>query len=81
MDRTQLKYLNWINKIDCWYCGYMNGLANYWTEIAARTENFYCPIKHKRRKGFKEPTHHKDFIEFGDEKTFKNKAHEKPPIS
>jgi len=28
---------------------YENGLAGYFREIAARTEQYWCPIKHARR--------------------------------
>ena len=31
------------------YCSYGNGLAAYFREIAARTEQYWCPIKHARR--------------------------------
>jgi len=48
-DRQYLHYLNLIEKINCAYCSYANGLLAYLQEIAARTEQFWCPIKHAKR--------------------------------
>jgi len=41
------------------------------SEIAARTEKYWCGIKHQPARGFHEPKHHKDFLKYGDEKAFK----------
>jgi hypothetical protein len=49
IDRQQLEYLNAIERFHCTYCGYANGLIAYTREIAARTEQYFCPIKHARR--------------------------------
>ncbi len=38
LDRRKLAYLNGIEKVNCDYCGYANGLFGYAREIAARTE-------------------------------------------
>ena len=38
VDRHQLKYLNTIERFNCIYCGYVNGLVSYVREIVARTE-------------------------------------------
>jgi hypothetical protein len=52
IDRHKLAYLNLLQKFNCVYCGYFNGLVSYVREIAARTEQFWCPIRHaKRLKG------------------------------
>jgi hypothetical protein len=48
-DRGRLVYLNEVEKVACVYCSYANGLLAYITEIAARTEQHFCPIKHARR--------------------------------
>ncbi len=48
-DRGQLTYLNAIEKFNCEYCAYANGLIAYVREIASRTEEYWCPIKHARR--------------------------------
>lgn len=47
-DRHQLGFLNGIEKFHCSYCAYSNGLMAYATEIVARTEEYFCPIKHAR---------------------------------
>jgi hypothetical protein len=48
-DRQQLAYLNVIEKFHCTYCAYANGLLAYASEIVARTEQYFCPIKHARK--------------------------------
>ena len=48
-DRHHLAYLNLIEKINCAYCSYGNGLIAYVGEIAGRTEQYWCPIKHASR--------------------------------
>ena len=49
IDRHYLAYLNIIEKINCMFCGYANGVIAYVREIASRTELFWCPIKHAQR--------------------------------
>jgi hypothetical protein len=48
-DRHHLAYLNALEKLNCAYCSYGNCLIAYAREIAARTEQYWCPIKHARR--------------------------------
>lgn len=48
-DRAQLAYLNAFEKFHCVYCSYANGLLAYAREIVARTEQYFCPIKHARK--------------------------------
>ena len=48
-DRSQLQYLNFIEKFHCTYCEYANGVIAYVQEIIARTEQYFCPIKHARK--------------------------------
>jgi len=48
-DRHHLAYLNALEKLNCAYCSYANGLIAFTREIAARTEQYWCPIKHARR--------------------------------
>jgi len=67
IDRHKLTYLTPMDKIDCIYCGYANGLMQYASEIAGRTEKYWCAIKHKKSVGFLQPKHHKDFVDYGDE--------------
>lgn len=49
IDRQHLAYLNVIEKLNCIYCAYSNGLIEYFREVSARTEQYWCPIKHARR--------------------------------
>jgi len=72
IDRHKLKYLNWFEKVGCAYCGYGNGLLHYISEIAARTEKYWCGIKHAKDPNFRPPEHHKDFLEYGDKEGLDN---------
>jgi len=49
IDRQSLSYLNLIEKLNCIYCGYCGGIFAYAREVAARTEQYWCPIKHARK--------------------------------
>ena len=49
LDRQHLEYLNFIEKFHCTYCAYGTGLIAYMCEIVARTEQYFCPIKHARK--------------------------------
>ena len=69
-DRGDLPYLNAIEKINCMYCGYANGLIAYGREIAARTEQFFCPIKHARRIKAAHG-HYSSFFEYGDAESYR----------
>ena len=73
IDRHKLNYLNFIQKINCVYCSYANGLLNYSAAIAGETEKYWCGIKHKKYNGFVVPKHHKNFLKYGDKKSFKRK--------
>ena len=48
-DRHHLAYLNALEKLNCAYCSYANGIIAFTREVAARTEQYWCPIKHARR--------------------------------
>jgi hypothetical protein len=45
-DRRHLAYLNAIERLNCEYCTYANGLIAYVREVVSRTEQYWCPIKH-----------------------------------
>ena len=49
IDRHRLPYLNGIEKIHCLFCSYATGVLAYVREVASRTEQYWCPIKHGRR--------------------------------
>lgn len=64
-DRGQLKYLNFLERFNCIYCSCANGLCAYATEVAARTEQHWCPIKHARR--LRSPhSRYPHFFDYGD---------------
>jgi len=65
MDRYQLAYLNGIEKFNCIYCGYGNGVIAYAREIVARTEQYWCPIKHARKVVGTHKRYNK-FVGYGD---------------
>lgn len=64
-DRQQLGYLNFIEKFHCTYCAYGSGLMGYMSEILARTEQYFCPIKHAR-KILGTHARYKTFLDYGD---------------
>lgn len=70
IDRHQLGYLNGIEKLNCMYCGYGNGVIAYAREIIARTEQYWCPIKHARKALGRHRRYHK-FSDFGDGDNYK----------
>jgi len=73
IDRHYLAYLNIIQKANCVFCGYFNGLLAYVTEIAARTEQYWCPIKHASQLKV-EHSRYKRFLEYGDSEQFQATA-------
>ena len=69
-DRAHLAYLNLIEKINCAYCSYGNGLMAYGREVVARTEQYWCPIKHARKIMAAHP-YYTGFVDFGDAESYK----------
>ena len=68
-DRHKLAYLNTIEKINCTYCGYGNGVIAYAREIVSRTEQYWCPIRHARRvHGAHE--RYPGFFDYGDAEAY-----------
>lgn len=49
IDRHHLSYLNLFERLNCAYCGYANGVIAYAREVTARTEQYWCPIKHAHK--------------------------------
>lgn len=64
-DRHHLGYLNFYERLHCEYCAYANGLLAYCTEVVARTEQYFCPIKHAR-KVLGTHARYRHFLEYGD---------------
>ncbi|MET0014796.1 MAG: hypothetical protein ABW082_14620 [Sedimenticola sp.] len=73
IDRHQLAYLNVIEKFNCFYCSYANGVIAYSREVGARTEQFWCPIKHARRT---RDAHGRTerFLDYGDAEAYRRRA-------
>ena len=69
-DRGDLPYLNAIERFNCLYCGYGNGLASYFREVSARTEQYWCPIKHARRIHAAHDRY-PGFFEYGDADSYR----------
>ena len=72
IDRQHLAYLNAIEKLNCAYCGYANGLLAYAREIAGRSEQHWCPIKHARRT-YGQHQYYWGFSEYGDAESYADK--------
>jgi hypothetical protein len=72
-DRYHLAYLNLIEKLNCAFCSYANGLLAYVSEIAGRTEQYWCPIKHARHVIAAHDGYDK-FAEFGDADAFRKRT-------
>jgi hypothetical protein len=74
-DRAHLAYLNLIEKVNCAYCSYGNGVMAYGREVVARTEQYWCPIKHARKIMAAHP-YYTGFVDFGDAQSYKDQLEE-----
>lgn len=86
-DRQHLAYLNGIEKLNCLYCGYANGVFAFVREVAGRTEQYWCPIRHARRVRAPHP-HYREFVDYGDAEGYHRRLSalraelaEKPPAA
>jgi len=71
-DRGRLAYLNKIEQINCTYCSYANGVIAFVREVSARTERFWCPIKHASHlKGTH--SYYRQFEEYGDGENYQER--------
>jgi len=75
IDRQHLAYLNVLEKLNCVYCGYGNGVLAYVREVAARTEQYWCPIKHASRT---HAAHQRsvEFADYGDAEAYRRRVSE-----
>ena len=71
-DHQHLAYLNIIEKAHCLYCSYAVGLLAYAGEVIARTEQYFCPIKHAR-KMWAAHARYERFLEYGEADDFHGK--------
>jgi hypothetical protein len=70
IDRHKLAYLNIIEKLNCMYCSYSNGVFSYAREIISCTERYWCPIRHAR--SLLDPHKRYDgFAPYGDAESFR----------
>jgi hypothetical protein len=68
-DRHKLAYLNALQKFNCVYCSYGNGMIAYVQEIASRTEAYWCPIKHAQSTKSFMPRYAR-FSDYGSAETY-----------
>jgi hypothetical protein len=70
LQRRQRIGLNALEKVNCLYCGYANGVIAYTREIAPRTEQYWCPIRHAR---WVRGTHrrYETFMPYGDAASYR----------
>lgn len=71
IDRHKLKYLNFSKKFNCVYCGYFSGVISYAQEIAGRTEQYWCRIKHAKKLK-NSHNRYSNFMEYGDAKGYQD---------
>lgn len=67
LDRHKLPYLDAVQRVNCYYCSYANGVLSFAREVAARTEQYWCPIKHATAP----PAPHaryEAFLDYGDDR-------------
>ncbi len=69
-DRRRLKYLNFIERLNCSYCSYANGVIAYIREVASLTESHWCPIKHAIRSQGLHSRYNK-FAAYGDAEAYR----------
>jgi len=74
-DRHYLGYLNPVEKLNCLYCSYVNGLMLYASAIAGRTEFYFCPIKHAKKIVSKHK-YYDTFLSYGNEENYQKKLQE-----
>lgn len=74
-DHQHLAYLNFFEKLNCVYCSYASGLINYAREIASRTEQYWCPIKHAHKML---EVHHRyaNFLDYGNAEYYQKNLEE-----
>ena len=71
IDRHKLAYLNGIEKVNCTFCSYANGLIAYVREVSARTEQYRCPIKHAGAIPAPHQRYH-EFLDYGDAERYRH---------
>jgi hypothetical protein len=70
-DRSKLKYLKLIDKINCAYCTYGNGVLNWAGDIAKATEYYWCGIKHHDQPTNPAFAYQDKFAAYGSEEDYR----------
>jgi hypothetical protein len=73
IDRDLLPYLDPVDKLNCAFCGYANGVIAYVREIASRTEQYWCPIKHAHAPASVHRRYRR-FAPYGDARAYRRRA-------
>jgi hypothetical protein len=73
IDRYRLPYLNAIEKVNCVYCGYATAVLAYAAAVAARTEQYWCPIRHQRLPKGRSRTQ-QAFAAYGDAEGYRRRV-------
>ncbi|HKQ12651.1 MAG TPA: hypothetical protein VJT80_04415 [Steroidobacteraceae bacterium] len=71
-DRARLPYLSLLERFNCAYCSYANGVIAYVREVAARTEQYWCAIKHAQPPRVPH-ARYDAFAEYGDARGYQKK--------
>lgn len=69
IDRHYLQNLNLLDKFNCMFCGYGNGVISYAREIISKTEQYWCPIKHAEKLKSSSQRYN-EFLEYGDTENY-----------
>lgn len=69
-DREKLSYLSSADKIYCAYCSYANGVLAYVSEIAHRTEYYWCGIKHQNQPENPAFAYQEKFAKYGSKEEY-----------
>jgi hypothetical protein len=72
LDRAGLPYLNALEKLNCAFCSYVNGIVAYIREVSSRTEQYWCPIKHAKRVLGAHPRY-AAFQDYGDSEHYRER--------
>ena len=68
-NRAKLPYLTRVQRINCFYCSYANGVSPFFREILARREQYWCPIEHQQDQAAPHSRYSR-FLDYGDERAF-----------
>jgi hypothetical protein len=69
-DREKLGYLRVVDKLNCGYCSYVNGVFAYISEIGRRTEYYWCGVKHENWPDNPAFAYQEKFAAYGDKEAY-----------